>query len=58
VLALINQMLPRPSIWRTSIRVPSDYVPNKAIAHSFDIGLSNSLAWRHQRLADHAALDE
>ena len=35
-----------------------DYVPNKAIAHSFDIGAVEFVRIRrHQRHADHAALD-
>ncbi len=46
VLALQNQMLP-PTI---NLENPDpecklDYVPNKAIAHSFDIGLSNSFGF-------------
>ena len=46
VLALVNQMLP-PTI---NLEHPDpecklDYVPNKAIAHSFDIGLSNSFGF-------------
>jgi 3-oxoacyl-[acyl-carrier-protein] synthase II len=45
-LALMNQMLP-PTI---NLENPDpecrlDYVPNKAIAHSFDIGLSNSFGF-------------
>jgi 3-oxoacyl-[acyl-carrier-protein] synthase II len=46
VLSLVNQMLP-PTI---NLENPDpecrlDYVPNKAIAHSFDIGLSNSFGF-------------
>jgi 3-oxoacyl-[acyl-carrier-protein] synthase II len=46
VLALVNQQLP-PTI---NLDNPDpecrlDYVPNKAIAHSFDIGLSNSFGF-------------
>jgi 3-oxoacyl-[acyl-carrier-protein] synthase II len=46
VLSLMNQMLP-PTI---NLENPDpecrlDYVPNKAIAHSFDIGLSNSFGF-------------
>ena len=46
VLALQHQMLP-PTI---NLENPDpecklDYVPNKAIAHSFDIGLSNSFGF-------------
>jgi 3-oxoacyl-[acyl-carrier-protein] synthase II len=46
VLALVNQQLP-PTI---NLDNPDpecrlDYVPNKAIAHSFDVGLSNSFGF-------------
>jgi 3-oxoacyl-[acyl-carrier-protein] synthase II len=46
VLALVNQQLP-PT---TNFEIPDpecrlDYVPNKTIAHSFDIGLSNSFGF-------------
>ena len=46
VLALVNQQLP-PTI---NLENPDpecrlDYVPNKAIAHTFDIGLSNSFGF-------------
>jgi len=46
VLALVNQQLP-PTI---NLDNPDpecrlDYVPNKAIAHKFDIGLSNSFGF-------------
>jgi 3-oxoacyl-[acyl-carrier-protein] synthase II len=46
VLALINQMLP-PTINLENVdpECHLDYVPNKAIAHSFDIGLSNSFGF-------------
>ena len=46
VLALVNQMLP-PTI---NLENPDpecrlDYVPNKAVAHTFDVGLSNSFGF-------------
>jgi 3-oxoacyl-[acyl-carrier-protein] synthase II len=46
VLALQNQMLP-PTINLENVdpACKLDYVPNKAIAHSFDIGLSNSFGF-------------
>jgi 3-oxoacyl-[acyl-carrier-protein] synthase II len=46
VLALQNQMLP-PTINLDNVdpECKLDYVPNKAIAHSFDIGLSNSFGF-------------
>jgi 3-oxoacyl-[acyl-carrier-protein] synthase II len=46
VLALQNQMLP-PTINLENVdpECTLDYVPNKAIAHSFDIGLSNSFGF-------------
>jgi 3-oxoacyl-[acyl-carrier-protein] synthase II len=46
VLALQNQMLP-PTINLDNIDPDChlDYVPNKAIAHSFDIGMSNSFGF-------------
>jgi len=46
VLALVNQMLP-PTINLENVdpECHLDYVPNKAIAHSFDIGLSNSFGF-------------
>jgi 3-oxoacyl-[acyl-carrier-protein] synthase II len=46
VLALVNQMLP-PTINLENVdpECRLDYVPNKAIAHSFDIGLSNSFGF-------------
>jgi len=46
VLALINQQLP-PTINLENVdpECKLDYVPNKAVAHSFDIGLSNSFGF-------------
>jgi len=46
VLALQHQMLP-PTINLENVdpECKLDYVPNKAIAHSFDIGLSNSFGF-------------
>jgi 3-oxoacyl-[acyl-carrier-protein] synthase II len=46
VLALQNQMLP-PTINLENVdpECKLDYVPNQAIAHSFDIGLSNSFGF-------------
>jgi 3-oxoacyl-[acyl-carrier-protein] synthase II len=46
VLALQHQMLP-PTINLDNVdpECKLDYVPNKAIAHSFDIGLSNSFGF-------------
>jgi beta-ketoacyl-acyl-carrier-protein synthase II len=46
VLALQNQMLP-PTINLDNVdpECKLDYVPNKAIPHSFDIGLSNSFGF-------------
>ena len=46
VLALVNQMLP-PTINLENVdpECHLDYVPNKAIAHSFDVGLSNSFGF-------------
>jgi 3-oxoacyl-[acyl-carrier-protein] synthase II len=46
VMALLNQMLP-PTINLENVdpECKLDYVPNKAIAHSFDIGLSNSFGF-------------
>jgi 3-oxoacyl-[acyl-carrier-protein] synthase II len=46
VLALVNQMLP-PTINLENVdpECHLDYVPNKAIAHSFDIALSNSFGF-------------
>jgi len=46
VLALQNQLLP-PTINLDNVdpECKLDYVPNKAIAHSFDIGLSNSFGF-------------
>ena len=46
VLALQHQMLP-PTINLDNVdpECTLDYVPNKAIAHSFDIGLSNSFGF-------------
>jgi 3-oxoacyl-[acyl-carrier-protein] synthase II len=46
VLALPNQMLP-PTINLENVDPVCrlDYVPNKAIAHSFDIALSNSFGF-------------
>jgi 3-oxoacyl-[acyl-carrier-protein] synthase II len=46
VLALINQQLP-PTINLGNVdpECRLDYVPNKSIAHSFDIGLSNSFGF-------------
>ena len=46
VLALVNQQLP-PTINLDNVdpECRLDYVPNKAIAHSFDIGLSNSFGF-------------
>jgi 3-oxoacyl-[acyl-carrier-protein] synthase II len=46
VLALINQQLP-PTINLDNVdpECRLDYVPNKSIAHSFDIGLSNSFGF-------------
>ena len=46
VLSLINQMLP-PTINLENVdpECRLDYVPNKAIAHSFDIALSNSFGF-------------
>ncbi len=46
VLALVNQQIPPTTNLETpSPECPLDYVPNKAIAHSFDIGLSNSFGF-------------
>ena len=46
VLALVNQMLP-PTMNLDNVdpECRLDYVPNKAVAHSFDIGLSNSFGF-------------
>ena len=46
VLALLNQQLP-PTINLDNVdpECRLDYVPNKAISHSFDIGLSNSFGF-------------
>jgi len=46
VLALQNQMLP-PTINLENVdpECPLDYVPNKAVAHSFDVALSNSFGF-------------
>ena len=46
VLSLINQMLP-PTINLDNVdpECRLDYVPNKAVAHSFDIALSNSFGF-------------
>jgi 3-oxoacyl-[acyl-carrier-protein] synthase II len=46
VLALVNQMLP-PTINLENVdpECRLDYVPNKAVAHSFDVGLSNSFGF-------------
>jgi 3-oxoacyl-[acyl-carrier-protein] synthase II len=46
VLALVNQMLP-PTMNLDNVdpECRLDYVPNKAVAHSFDVGLSNSFGF-------------
>jgi 3-oxoacyl-[acyl-carrier-protein] synthase II len=46
VLALINQQLP-PTINLENVdpECVLDYVPNHAIAHSFDVALSNSFGF-------------
>ncbi len=46
VLALVNQQLP-PTINLENVdsECKLDYVPNKAIAHSFEIGMSNSFGF-------------
>jgi len=46
VLSLIHQMLP-PTINLENVdpECHLDYVPNKAIAHSFDVALSNSFGF-------------
>jgi 3-oxoacyl-[acyl-carrier-protein] synthase II len=46
VLALVNQQLP-PTINLDNIdpECPLDYVPNKAVVHTFDIALSNSFGF-------------
>ena len=58
MLALVNQMLPPTiNLEHHDPECKLDYVPNKAIAHSFDIGLSNSFGFGgHQRHADYAPL--
>jgi len=46
VLALVNQMLPPTiNLENTDPECKLDYVPNKAVAHSFDIALSNSFGF-------------
>jgi 3-oxoacyl-[acyl-carrier-protein] synthase II len=46
VLALVNQMLPPTmNLENVDPECRLDYVPNKAIAHSFDVGLSNSFGF-------------
>ncbi len=46
VLALVNQQLPPTmNLENPDPECRLDYVPNKAIAHSFDIGLSNSFGF-------------
>jgi 3-oxoacyl-[acyl-carrier-protein] synthase II len=46
VLALLNQQLPPTiNLENTDPECKLDYVPNKAIPHSFDIGLSNSFGF-------------
>ncbi len=46
VLALLNQQLPPTmNLDNPDPECRLDYVPNKAIAHSFDIGLSNSFGF-------------
>jgi 3-oxoacyl-[acyl-carrier-protein] synthase II len=46
ILALINQQLPPTmNLDNPDPECRLDYVPNKAIAHSFDIGLSNSFGF-------------
>ena len=46
VLALVNQHLPPTmNLENPDPECRLDYVPNKAIAHSFDIGLSNSFGF-------------
>lgn len=46
VLALENQMLPPTTNFdHADPECRLDYVPNKAIAHSFDVGLSNSFGF-------------
>lgn len=46
VLALLNQQLPPTmNLENVDPECRLDYVPNKAIAHSFDIGLSNSFGF-------------
>ncbi|MGH9604475.1 MAG: beta-ketoacyl-ACP synthase II [Terracidiphilus sp.] len=46
VLALQNQMLPpTTNLDNTDPECRLDYVPNKAVAHSFDVGLSNSFGF-------------
>jgi 3-oxoacyl-[acyl-carrier-protein] synthase II len=46
VLALVNQMLPpTTNLENVDPECRLDYVPNKAVAHSFDVGLSNSFGF-------------
>ena len=46
VLALVNQMLPPTmNLENVDPECRLDYVPNKAIAHSLDVGLSNSFGF-------------
>ena len=46
VLALQNQMLPpTTNLENVDPECRLDYVPNKAVAHSFDVALSNSFGF-------------